>query len=533
MSKKKLLKKIIAVGGAIIITSTSMLPSTVFAKTSRLNMSFIYFGNSSYYSTQVEKTNNSLQVISPNYFNLDENGDLLVTDAIDAEFINEMHGRNVQVIPFLSNHWDRELGRLALEKREKLADEICKMIEKYNLDGVNIDLENLNEKDRDSYTEFVKLISNKLPEEKILSISVAPNPYGADSGWQGSYDYEALSKYSDYLVVMTYDESYPGGPEGPVASLNFVEKSIINALEDVPKEKIVLGIPFFGRFWDESGEIKGYGISLKKVNELIMKYDSKIVYDETKQCPKVIMTISEDDNVYLSGKKLNPGKYTIWYENDESIKSKLRLVQKYDIKGTASWSLGQEDKSIWDYYSLWLNGQYFNDIQSHWAKESILSMEAKGWMKGTSDISFSPNDSLTRAQGATILVRALGLSEKNEVVTSFTDVANNHWAKKEIEIASQYGIVTGYEDGSYRPDKPISREEMAVMLDRILSNLNDNRVKGLNYDDVNNDRWSSKAISKMTYNGVFNGFQDNTFRPTENITRGQMAALMDRIVDDI
>ena len=333
MSKKEFLKKIAVTSGAIIIASTTMFSSIAFAGVSKLNMSFIYFGNSSYYTTQVEKTNDSLQVISPNYFNLNEDGSLFLTNAIDAEFIDEMHDNNVEVIPFLSNHWDRELGRLALEYKEELAEDICEMIEKYNLDGVNIDIENLTEIDRDDYTEFVKLINEKLPEDKTLSISVAPNPYGISSGWQGSYDYENLAKYSDYLVIMTYDESYPGGPEGPVASLSFVEESILTALEEVPKEKIVLGIPFFGRFWDESGEIKGYGISLNKVNELIEQYDSEITYDETRQSPKVTITVTEGDEVYLSGKLLEPGEYTIWYENDESIKSKLRLVQKYDIKG--------------------------------------------------------------------------------------------------------------------------------------------------------------------------------------------------------
>lgn len=532
MSKKEFLKKIAVASGAIIIASTTMFSSIAFAGVSKLNMSFIYFGNSSYYTTQVEKTNDSLQVISPNYFNLNEDGSLLLTNAIDTEFIDKMHDNNVEVIPFLSNHWDRELGRRALEYKEDLAADICEMIEKYNLDGVNIDLENLTEMDRDDYTEFVKLINEKLPDNKTLSISVAPNPYGISSGWQGSYDYENLAKYSDYLFIMTYDESYPGGPEGPVASLSFVEESILIALEEVPKEKIVLGIPFFGRFWDESGEIKGYGISLNKVNELIEKYDSKITYDETRQSPKVIITINEGDEVYLSGKLLGPGEYTIWYENDESIKSKLRLVQKYDLKGTGSWSLGQEDESIWDYYSLWLNGQYFKDTQGHWAAEAILSMEEKGWMNGTSNVTFSPDTSLTRAQGAAILVRALGLKGSNNNSSSFTDVREGHWAKNEIELAAEYGIVTGYEDGSYRPEEAITREEMAVMLDRILR-LSDNPRNGLDYNDVDNSRWSFSAISKMTYKGIFNGFEDNTFRPTENITRAQMAALMNRISDDI
>ncbi len=533
MSNKKSIRKIAGVMVAVIITWAAIFSSIGYANGSKLNMSFIYFGNSSYYTRQVKKTNNSLQVISPNYFNLSKDGGLLLTNAIDSKFVKEMHDKNVKVIPFLSNHWNRELGRNALENKEELAKDIYEMIEKYNLDGVNIDIENLTEKDRDDYTEFVKLINEKLPESKTLSISVAPNPYGVSSGWQGSYDYEKLSKYSDYLVIMTYDESYPGGPEGPVASLGFVENSILNALTQVPKDKIVLGIPFFGRFWDENGNVKGRGISLKKVNELIEKYDSEILYDETKQSPKVIIEIDKDDEIYMSGKRLEPEKYNIWYENDESIKRKLRLVQKYDLKGSASWSLGQENESVWDYYSLWLNGQYFKDIQNHWAGEQILNMELRGWMKGTSNITFSPHKTLTRAQGAVILVRALGLEEKAYDLSSFRDVGEAYWAKNEIEIAAKHGIAYGYEDGSYRPEQSITREEMAVMVGRILKDLKDISANEPLYNDVEKNRWSFEIISRMTNNGVFNGFEDNTFRPTENITRAQMAALMDRIADDI
>lgn len=74
-------------------------------------------------------------------------------------------------------------------------------------------------------------------------------PKGWNTGWHGSYDYSALSKYADYLMIMAYDEHYQGSPAGPVAGMEFVEESIKYALKHVPKEKIVLGVPFFGRVW--------------------------------------------------------------------------------------------------------------------------------------------------------------------------------------------------------------------------------------------------------------------------------------------
>ena len=81
-------------------------------------------------------------------------------------FIDEMHSKNILVTPFLSNHWSRDLGRSALKNREKLANEIIKAIDKYDLDGVNVDIENVTEVDRDNYTDFVKILSEKMPEGK-------------------------------------------------------------------------------------------------------------------------------------------------------------------------------------------------------------------------------------------------------------------------------------------------------------------------------------------------------------------------------
>lgn len=309
----------------------------------KFNMSYIYFGDSSRYASHVKNTKNSLDEISPNYFNLNNDGSLNITTAADIAFARDMHGSGVRVVPFLSNHWDRELGRQALRNKEALVGQIVDAVKVYELDGVNVDIENLTEEDRDSYTAFVKLLKEKLPPGKVLSVAVAPNPWGLTKGWQGSYDYKALGKHSDYLMIMAYDEHYQGGPAGPVSSASFVENSIKYALKYVPKDKVVLGIPFYGRYWQSGKSYGGYGVSLTDVEKLIAKYRGKILYDWASQSPRATITIKSGDiKPYLFGKKLEAGTYTIWYENEQSIKYKLGLVQKYGIKGTGSWSLGQE-----------------------------------------------------------------------------------------------------------------------------------------------------------------------------------------------
>jgi len=208
----------------------------------KLSMSYLYFGNSSSYIEKIDQSGNSLQTVSPSYFDLNEDGSL--KNNIDPKFVSEMKKRNIKIVPFLSNHWNREIGRAALSNKEGLVDELVAAINQYQLDGVHVDIENLTEGDRTEYVELMRLLWDKLSDEKEVSIAVAANPNGINKGWQGSYDYKELAKYSDYLMIMAYDESYYGSAPGPVASLTFVEKSVQYALKNVPADKIVLGIPF-------------------------------------------------------------------------------------------------------------------------------------------------------------------------------------------------------------------------------------------------------------------------------------------------
>jgi spore germination protein YaaH len=531
MFKGKLLMKAVALGVAFVVAFSPYIAKTASSNTEKFNMSYIYFGDSSSYVYHVENTRNSLNEISPSYFDLNEDGTLLLTRAVDADFVKKMHDRNIKVVPFLSNHWDRSKGAAALENREELAEEIADAVKKYNFDGVNVDVENMTKEYRDSYSDFVRLLRKKLPSGKTIAVAVAPNPYWTDKSWQGSYDYSELSKYSDYLMVMCYDESYESGPAGPVASASFVEQSIIYALEHAPREKIVLGVPFYGRYWKNGEQYGGYGISNKTVEKLIEKYNGRVSFDEVKKSAKAVIHIkSYDPKPIVLGRELKAGTYTIWYENEQSLKYKLTLVNKYGLKGTGSWSLGQEDLSTWNYYSMWLNGYYLEDVPGHWAQQYITSMVDKEWMKGISGSLFAPNNSLTRAEAAAILVRALGLEENKSVKAGFKDIYG-HWAENEIRIAAQHKVVLGIGDGSFAPNRPVTRQELAVMLDRVLTSL-DTMQKAKNpYKDLDANRypWSYDSIIKLTGYGVFTGNSDGAFYPLSTATRAEMAAIMYRV----
>lgn len=529
---RKFLLKTVSVICAVILSSTvSLTQEAAAGSDSKFSMSYIYFGNTGSYTGMVDSTEGSLDDISPSYFDLNPDGSLKLTQTMDTSFISKMHERGIKVTPFLSNHWDRQTGINALSNRYALAAQIAEEVKEYGLDGVNVDLENLTENERDNYSDFARILREELPTGKSLSVAVAPKPFKVDTGWQKSYDYAELSKYCDYLMLMTYDQHYQGGPEGPVASAQFVEDSVKNALKEVPAQKIVLGLAFYGRYWKQGSTYGGYGISADRVEELIKKYRGVITYYNGYQAPKAVITIKTGDvKPYVFGSALSAGKYNIWFENEESIKYKLKLVQKYKLKGSGSWSLGQESPNTWNYYKLWLNGFYFKDVEGHWAVDSIINVANREWMKGVSSSSFLPASSLTRAEAAAILVRAMGLeSPGNAGSSQFSDISN-HWAESEIETARQYNIIQGIGNGKFGPDLAVTREQIATMIGRLPLKF-DGSINGTkDFSDVtaSANKWSYASIQKMAGYGILQGYPDGLFHPADKITRAQMAVIMDR-----
>lgn len=363
----KLLPPLLFIFGVILLVSSSFFKTEqserVVNSSEKYVMAYLYNGklDGSYvdYIDEVDRTKETLHEVAPFYFSLNAEG-LLNQDIISKEFVEEMHARNIKVVPFLSDGWDADKAKAALENREELTDQIASAVEEYELDGVNMDIEYVTEQDRSSYTELVKLLRNKLSEEKIVTVAVPANPEGWTKGWHGAYDYAELAQYTDYLMLMAYDEHFQNNETpGPIASLSFVEKSIEYALsQEVSPDKLVLGIPFYGRLWNEDGSIRGIHVPLNTVEELVEKYEGEITYEEKQQSAKAVFSIpSDEEPITVEWTQLTPGEYTLWFENETSIKTKLALVEQYDLKGTGNWSLGLETAETWDFYEKALNNK--------------------------------------------------------------------------------------------------------------------------------------------------------------------------------
>ncbi len=265
-----------------------------------------------------------------------------------------------------------------------------------------------------------------------------------------------------------------------------------------------------------------------KIAQLIKNYGGYVQVDPDSQSTCAVITVNPGDTKpVIGGQALEDGTYTIWYESEESIKAKLELVNTYDIKGTGSWALGQETSNTWSYYKLWLNNCTFSDIQDTPEKDHILDAYTRKLVNGTGDGRFSPDELLTRAQAATLLVRLLGLKPLLYPAYSFDDCVGN-WAQAYIETARKYNIIIGIGGNLFDPDRPITREEIAVMLNNVLLYQSSG---GALFSDVTQaaNPWSYEAIGALGIYGIIAGFPDSTFRPKETMTRAEGVTLIAQI----
>ncbi|WP_066502235.1 glycosyl hydrolase family 18 protein [Abyssisolibacter fermentans] len=284
-----------------------------------------------------------LDVVSPTWFSItDKYG--FVKNKASFDYVKAAHEKGYKVWGLVNNSFDKDLTReilLSKQAQDNIINQLLVYASLYDLDGINIDFENVYYEDKDMLTAFIKDLTDALKEENLV-VSMDMTIPGGSLTWSKFYDREKLGQIVDYCMVMTYDEHWASSPKsGSVASIGWVKKGVENTLKSIPKEKLLVGIPFYTRLWEETKlsngkiKVKAKSLSMNSVNEKIEQYNLT---------PRWLDKEGQNYVEYVEGGK----KYRIWIEDAKSIKLKSDLVDKYDIAGTAFWRKGFETEDVWD-----------------------------------------------------------------------------------------------------------------------------------------------------------------------------------------
>ncbi|HEX7065253.1 MAG TPA: S-layer homology domain-containing protein, partial [Bacillales bacterium] len=168
----------------------------------------------------------------------------------------------------------------------------------------------------------------------------------------------------------------------------------------------------------------------------------------------------------------------------------------------------------------------FPDSRNHWAKREISYLTKCGIIEGFPNGTFHPDESITRAQAAKIISEELRLPP-NE--SDFPDVESSKWYAPYVGAVEKAGIIIGYPDGEFRPEKTLSRAEMAKILVKAYALTGDSSQT---FTDVKKDFWAKSYIQTLVANGIAVGYPDQTFRPTAKMTRAEFSAMEARVLND-
>ncbi len=167
----------------------------------------------------------------------------------------------------------------------------------------------------------------------------------------------------------------------------------------------------------------------------------------------------------------------------------------------------------------------FSDTQGHWAESVIDKWSGAGVVNGYSDGTFHPDSNITRAELAKVISTARKYTSEAEI--NFSDVADGDWYVSDLKKCVAQGVIGGYEDNTFRPDNEVTREEAAAMFQRAYQINSHGLITFADSDQIS--AWATTAISAMVGTGIINGYEDNTFRPAASITRAEVVKILDGI----
>ncbi|WP_182302566.1 S-layer homology domain-containing protein [Cohnella cholangitidis] len=188
-------------------------------------------------------------------------------------------------------------------------------------------------------------------------------------------------------------------------------------------------------------------------------------------------------------------------------------------------------------YAVVESKKTFSDIQKHWARADIELLASKALLKGISEDTFAPNQLITRAEFATLLAQALGLRE-DKSAAKFSDITGTESYAGYVGAAAKAKIVSGKNDGSFRPDENITREQMAVMIANAIRFVGKNsgnkadadKVLAKFKDQAQISKWAKLSVLEVVEAGIMNGAKADRFSPSEFVTRAEEAAIVKRLL---
>lgn len=279
----------------------------------------------------LKKNIRSLSVLIPEWYHL--NRDMTLQDESQKEIRNIAQINNVKVMPLINNFtgekWNDALLHTILispAKRTQLVRQLYRMVKSNGYAGINIDFEMVKPEDQDNLTIFM---SELYAQFHANGLQVTQDVPASDN----AFDYGALSKVTDRMIIMLYDEHYQNGKPGPIASASWFVKSLEQL--DIPPEKLIVSLGSYGYDWVENSSQPADVVTFGDIMQTATASKLKIQWDEAAQNPYMRYKEGED-------------RHIVWFLDGVSLYNQVKASLDSGAKGVALWRLGSEDPSVWN-----------------------------------------------------------------------------------------------------------------------------------------------------------------------------------------
>ena len=300
--------------------------------------------------TSFKKNVSDVNFVSLFWYFLGSDGDIhKYSDAKeDLSIVDFAHENGVKAEVVITNlpedgDWDSDRVEHVLKDEQLLKkhiEQIVELSERLNIDGIDIDYEQLDQDLETDFSHFIKELGKALGEKgKYLGVALHPKSDDGIGNTNGALaqDWKTISEGADNLYIMAFNEHWDESGPGPIASLPWVERIVRYAQNlGIDKSKFFLTIPLFGYAWERDSDQAAKGLTYSDVSQLLEKYVMSEEWDETNASPH--FQYEETD------------EWEVWYENARSVTRKIELAENAGFKGITFWRLGGEDPKIWNLF---------------------------------------------------------------------------------------------------------------------------------------------------------------------------------------
>ncbi len=324
----------LVVGQAILIPTDASEDDEVPTPQTRYSQGYFFPATRNRADTALDIIDPIITFIAIFEFTVDWDLNLIIPQNI-MPVVQSARERNISPLITLTNllngEFNPNLARRVMqtqESRSQYISRVINLVNEFNLDGVNLDFENMYPQDRQLYTTFTSEMKDALGD-RILSMAMPPKWEDLpERPWVGTFDYAALGEIVDFAFMMTYEWAWRTGPPGPISPPQNVRRVLEYALGLIPGNKIMQGLNLYGYRWllPQTPEIPATTMSLGGAINLAWQQGVPIQFDEQSQTPWY-RYVNEQGS-----------EYEVWFEDVESILAKLRVNIDLEVGGIGYWS---------------------------------------------------------------------------------------------------------------------------------------------------------------------------------------------------